>query len=185
MKAGWWTMTPDPAEPPGCPPGGLWADAGRSWRNLNTGRLLFSGFERWEAAVLARLHEGGWGDVRRTHFNILRHLDAEGTRMSDLAERANVTKAAVTALVRSCEALGLVTSSAGAADRRARLVAYTPKGLELMEFFRATMLALEDEVRDRLGPAAYAELRAALLALSGLTEVVPFTAPARRRAARF
>ena len=172
-------MKPDAA---GTLPGGLDADGGRSWRNLNTGRLLFGCFKHWETAVLSHLHESGWSQLRRTHFHILRHLDVEGTCMSDLAERANVTKAAVTSLVRTCEALGLVMVMSGAADRRARLVRYTPKGLELMELFRAALLALEDDVRRRLGTQAYMEFRAALLALSGLTELVPFAAQGRRRA---
>lgn len=164
----------------GALPGGLEADAGRSWRNLNTGRLLFSCFERWEAAVLKHLTEAGWSDVRRTHFNILRHLDADGTRMSDLAVRANVTKGAVTGLVRSCEVLDLVTVSSETTDRRARLVRYTPRGLELMELFRATMLALEGQLRDRLG-GGYADLRAALLTLSGFEDVIPFMVRPRGR----
>jgi len=167
------------------PHGGLRADAARSWRNLNTGRLLYGGFEYFEAAVLAALHEADYGHVRRTHFNVLRHLDAEGTRMSDLAARANVTKAAMTALVRACEEMGFVTVTIHKGDGRARLVNFTATGDELMRFFENTILASERVLRARLGKAGYESLRAGLLELSGMTDVVAFgptRAASRRRA---
>ena len=157
------------------PHGGLRADADRSWRNLNTGRLLYAGFEGFEADVLAALHAAGHARVRRTHFNVLRHVDAEGTRMVDLAMRANLTKAAMTGLVRDCEAMGLVTTRPDPNDGRARLVAFAPEGDAFMRFMHDTVQGMERRLRDQLGSAAYDTLRAALLRLSGMGAVTPFS----------
>ena len=157
------------------PRGGLHADADRSWRNLNTGRLLYGSFQLHEEFVLAALHAANYGHIRRAHFHVLRHLDIDGTRMTELAARANLTKAAITALVRACETMGLVTVGPEVADGRVRLVRFTAEGNKLMRVFQDTMITMEQRLRHRLGEQAYEALRAALLDLCGLTGVVAFS----------
>ena len=167
------------------PPGGVRTDADGSWRNLNTSRLLMNSFAWCDAYLLAALREADYGQVRRTHLNVLRHLDGDGTRMTDLAARANLTKAAMTSLVRACEEMGFVAVKADEGDRRTRLVYFTPKGDALMRFFRDTMAAMERQLRQHLGGKTYDGLRAGLLKLSGIPDVTPFVTAdgARRRRA--
>ena len=144
----------------------------RDWRRLNTGRLLYECFELYNAAVLKSLKSTEFSGVRNTHFNLLRHLDAEGTRMSDLADRANFTKAAITSLVRACSELDLVSVAQSAGDARERVVKFSPKGLDLMRHIRRSQLTIERRLAAHLDDDAYAQLRAALLSLSSLTSLL-------------
>ena len=144
------------------------ADLERDWRRLNTGRLLYEGYELYNARLLQSLVPAGFPGIRNTHFNLLRHLDAGGTRMSDLASRANVTKSAMTALVRACQDLDLVVVEQSGDDARARMVRFSPRGLQLMRRIRKTLLTIERDLADHLGAAAYDQFRLTLLALASL-----------------
>ena len=146
------------------------ADFKGDWRRLNTGRLLYEGYEFYNAALLKSLIPAGFPGIRNTHFNLLRHLDADGTRMSDLASRADLTKPAITGLVRACQDLDLVTVEQSSDDARARMVRFSPLGLQLMRKIRQTLVTLERDLAARLGDEAYDQLRAALLTLAKLRD---------------
>lgn len=83
-----------------------------------------------EARILADLHAAGFSELRSTHLMVLRHLDPEGRRTTDLACAAEVTRQAVSQVVAELEALGIVAQGADPEDGRARLVRYTARGLE-------------------------------------------------------
>ncbi len=148
------------------------ADFKRDWRRLNTGRLLYEGYALYNAALLKALIPAGFPGIRNTHFNLLRHLDADGTRMSDLASRANLTKPAITGLVGACQALDLVTVEQSSDDARARMVRFSPRGLDLMRQIRQTQVTIERDLASRLGDETYGQLRAALLDLARLRNEV-------------
>ena len=148
------------------------ADFKRDWRRLNTGRLLYEGYELYNATLLRSLHPAGFPNVRNTHFNLLRHLDSDGTRMSDLASRANLTKPAITGLVRACEGLDLVVVEQSSEDARARVVRFTPRGLQLMRKIRQVQAIIERDLAVSLGDEAYGQLRSALLVLAKLRDAV-------------
>ncbi len=146
------------------------ADFRQDWRRLNTGRLLYEGYELYNAALVKALLPSGFPGVRNTHFNLLRHLDADGTRMTDLANRANLTKPAITSLVRACLELELVTVGDSPDDGRERVVRFSPRGLEMMRQVRKALVKIERTLAARLGEESYAQFRAALLTLSTLRE---------------
>ncbi len=148
------------------------ADFKRDWRRLNTGRLLYEGYELYNAALLKSLNPAGFPGVRNTHFNLLRHLDADGSRMSDLASRANLTKPAITALVRACLDLDLVTVEQSSDDARARMVRFSLRGLQLMRQIRRIQVTIERDLVARLGDEAYGQLRSALLVLANLRDAM-------------
>ena len=144
----------------------------RDWRRLNTGRLLYECYALYNEALLKSLQPSEFSGVRNTHLNLLRHLDAEGTRMSDLASRAHLTKAAITSLVRACKDLDLVTVGQSTGDARARVVSFSPRGLDLMRQIQKILLTIERRLATRLDGDAYSQLRAALLSLSSLRDVL-------------
>lgn len=148
------------------------SDLAQDWRKLNTGRLFYEGFELYNAALLNSLRSGPFSGIRNTHLNLLRHLDAEGTRMSDLARRSNLTRAAITGLVRACEQLDLVTVVPSSEDARARLVKFSPRGRELMRHIRRMVRVIERRLLDRLGDETYGNLRAALLSVSSVRDAL-------------
>ena len=89
--------------------------------------------------------------VTAAHVHITRHLALTGDRLTDLAERAGMTKQAIGYLVDQCEAWGLVTREADPLDARARRVCFTPVGLAWLQAFRDAVAQAEAEFRAEVG----------------------------------
>lgn len=132
------------------------------WRTHNPGRALSNALRRFEDRVLALMGEAGYAQTRRTHVNLTRHLDLEGTRITELARRAAMTNAAMTELIDQCAALGLVERAADPADGRARVVRFTPQGLDWLAAFGRAVAQAESEMAEEIGRAGLERTMAAL-----------------------
>lgn len=62
-----------------------------AWRHKNVGRLLHNSVRRLESRVFEILEEAGCGEVRISLLSITRNLDLTGTRITELARRADMT----------------------------------------------------------------------------------------------
>ena len=93
--------------------------------------LLRAPFLRMNDELIGRLHERGHPQVRYAHGNVFQFLDDAGTRVSVLAERAQMTKQSMAELVRHLEAHGYVDRVPDPKDRRAKLVRATARGREV------------------------------------------------------
>lgn len=89
--------------------------------------------------------------VSAAHIHITRHLALEGSRLTDLARSAGMSKQAIGDLVDQCEAWGLVARAADPRDARARLVQFTPTGLAWLQAFRDAVTQAEAEFRTEVG----------------------------------
>lgn len=107
----------------------------------------------------------GQVSIRRSHTALLPHLDLEGTRITDLAERMGISKQAVSQLVDDLEAAGVLAREPDPADARAKRVVFTERGRAgLLDGLRV-LRALEQELAERIGNKSMASLRATLLAI--------------------
>ena len=112
--------------------------------------------------VFVRLAERGHGDVRAAHGAVFQYLDETGTKVSVLAERAQITKQAMAELVLHLEARGYVSRKPDPNDRRAKLVRPTERGREVIAIAQALVPQLEDRITTVLGAARIKALRADL-----------------------
>ena len=128
------------------------------WRARNPGRVLSSALRRFEERVLELMSRAGHSDTRRPHVNLTRHLDLDGTRITELARRAAMTNAAMTELIDQCEALGLVERAPDPTDKRARVVRFTPQGLTWLRAFGRAVAVAEREMVDEVGERSLAGL---------------------------
>jgi DNA-binding MarR family transcriptional regulator len=138
-----------------------------SWRADNVGRLLSNALRRFEERVMALMAERGHEQTRRSHVNLTRHLDIAGTRITELARRAAMTNAAMTELIDQCEAIGLVERTADPADKRARIVRFTPGGQKWLKDFGRAVLQAQREMADETGEKELAAVRTALARYAG------------------
>lgn len=92
------------------------------------------------------------GQVSAAHIHITRHLALEGSRLTELAGLAGMSKQAMGKLVDQCDAWGLVTRTPDLRDARARLVCFTPDGLAWLQAFQQAVGQAEDELRQAVGP---------------------------------
>ena len=132
------------------------------WRITHLGRLLGHAMRRFDARVLQLMaHDvavplalsnlAARNQVSAAHIHITRHLQLTGDRLTDLAERAGMSKQAMANLVDQCEAWGLVTREADPRDARARIVRFTDTGLLWLQAFERAVLQAEAEFGDEVG----------------------------------
>ena len=107
------------------------AHLNNGWRQAHLGHWLAVALQRFDARVLqlmarndrvplALSHLAARGSLTASHIHITRHLALEGSRLTDLAQRAGVSKQAMGKLVNQCEAWDLVQRQNDAQDARAR-----------------------------------------------------------------
>ena len=132
------------------------------WRETHLGRLLGHAMRRFDARVLSLMahHDqvplalsnlAARDQVSAAHIHITRHLSLQGSRLTDLAQEAGMSKQAMGNLVDQCEAWGLVKRELDARDARARKVVFTQDGLAWLAAFQMAVAQAETEFRASVG----------------------------------
>lgn len=137
---------------------------------LNIGLLCFIVQRAMEDRVLADLAAAGYDDVTIAQGRVLARVDAKGTRLSDLAERARVTRQTATFMVDHLERAGYVRRVPDPSDARARLVVFAERGLAAQEVARRTEAVVQEEWTRHLGRRATARLHELLSRLREITD---------------
>lgn len=148
-------------------------------KRASLGQLLLRSARLLDERALARLARRGAPEVRRAHLTLLPHIDLDGTRLTDVAERARVTKQAVGQLVEELEAMGVVERTPDPEDRRAKRVRFTPSGIKALLHGLGVLQELEDELTRSLGQKQMSSLKRGLTALLAALES-PEAPPGRR-----
>ena len=125
----------------------------------NLGLLLREPFRLGSSVLHRRLAERGHPDVRAPHGNVFQYLDDAGTRVIDLAERAQMTKQSMAQLVHHLEAHGYVERVPDPRDGRAKLVRTTARGREVFAVVREFVAEVDARLEARLGAAKVQRLR--------------------------
>jgi DNA-binding MarR family transcriptional regulator len=128
-------------------------------RPENLGILLREPFLAGNELLHRRFAERGHPEVRPPHGNVFPYLDDTGTRVSTLAERAQVTKQSMAELVAHLERHGYVERVADPTDGRAKLVRATERGGELYAIAREVVSEIEADWTRLLGKAKMRQLR--------------------------
>ena len=132
------------------------------------GRLIGELLRVPAQAVVRHVHRAfvsaGHGSLRPAHMSILQHIDHPpgGTRVTELAERAQMTKQSMGQLVADMEAGGYVERVADPTDGRARIVRLTDRGWSSHEDAGEIVKRLEAEWAAKLGGQRFDELRVLL-----------------------
>ena len=143
---------------------------------LHVGVLMFIAHRSAETRILAAVHRAGYTDITPAQARIAARIGPDGTRISDLADQAQVAKQTATALIDRLERAGYVERVADPTDARVRLVRIGPRGREAAPLVRAEEAAIEAEWTAHLGRRRMAQLREALTRLREITD--PYQDPA-------
>ncbi len=133
-----------------------------SWRVTHLGRLLGNALRRFDERVLwlmsrdvlvplALSNLAARDQVGAAHIHITRHLALKGSRLTDLASSAGMSKQAMGDLLTQCEAWGLVTRELDAHDKRAKKVLFTEDGLLWLGAFERAVALAETEFKAAVG----------------------------------
>ncbi|TDV50924.1 MarR family winged helix-turn-helix transcriptional regulator [Actinophytocola oryzae] len=140
---------------------------------MNTGLLLLIPYRWLENRVLSALAAAGFADVTVAQLRIVQLVGPHGTRLTELAAQAQVTKQTAGFLVDQLEKAGWVERVPDPSDRRARLVRVAERGRAAIPVATAAVAEVEAEWTAHLGEARMTELRRTLADLRDLTDQAP------------
>src|SRR4051812_21630899 len=109
------------------------------------------------AALIHRLQDRNHPGITSSHAKVFEHL-GDGARLTDLAERAQITKQSMGELVRSLERLGYVEREPDPADGRAYIVRATAHGADVMHQARRGIAQMYRQAQSKLGTKQMAQL---------------------------
>ena len=121
-------------------------------------RLLFG----VQSDLFRRAAQHGFDNLRPRHGAVLAYLDEDGIRLVDLARVAGRHKQTIAAIVDELEKLGYIYRATDAADRRAKLILPTERGLEAMQLADDILADIEAHYAEQLGQRRYAQFKQAL-----------------------
>ncbi len=131
----------------------------------NLAILLRDPFLAFIAELFRRLQEAGYGDLRISHLVVFQHIDPSGSRVTELAAKAQMTKPSMAYLVEYLEAAGYVERLPDPSDGRARLVHLTERGWKQIDDALDIIADMEAELGAAMRPGQLATLRRLLTSL--------------------
>lgn len=99
------------------------------------------------------------------HSAVFAQIAPDGSRLTELAQRANMSPQAMGELVDELEQLGYVVRRPDPTDRRAKLIVLTTKGQACIAAGVATIDGIEQQLTARLGDRGHRQLRGLLTKL--------------------
>jgi DNA-binding MarR family transcriptional regulator len=122
------------------------------------GQLLVRLLREFRHDLAAPRADAGYGDIRDPHMQIFGNVRVGGIRLTELADRAQLSLAATSELVNDLEDMGYLIRRPDPADGRAKLIDLTKRG-------RSAMAAAGDRVADierrwskLVGPKDFAQM---------------------------
>jgi DNA-binding MarR family transcriptional regulator len=143
---------------------------GSALDELNLGLLLFIPYRAMEKAVLDAMAAVGFDDITLAQARVFQRIDRDGSRVTDLAEAAQLTKQTVGFLVEQLERAGYVERAPDPRDGRARLVRVAPRGAAAVQANLGVVAEVEAQWTAYLGETRTAQLREALTMLRDITD---------------
>jgi len=132
------------------------------------GALLRLAHVEAQSRMLEALAERGLGDINQAHFGLFQSPPVDGMRPIDLAKRLGMSKQALNHLLGQLEKLGYLQRRHEQPNGHAA-VYLTERGWLVLESNVAAMRQLEADWQRQLGKQRFADLKAALKELTGLS----------------
>ena len=129
-------------------------------------RLLDAGFDAFSEELARRLAQTPYNDIRATHGCVFGNIEPEGSRLTDLAERAHMTKQTVGEVATELERRGYLERAPDPSDGRAKIIQLTERGRQVQALGREIIDEIEQEWAERFGAERVAALRDALEAIT-------------------
>ncbi len=128
----------------------------------NLSRLLREFAKDFERRVLKKLHDRGHTDVRPSHSSVFANLGLGAVRVTELAERARVTQQAMGKMLKELERMGYVARDIDSADKRAKEIRLTDRGIKLVQNSMDAMAEVEAAYAAKVGEQQMRDLQALL-----------------------
>ena len=124
--------------------------------------LLLEAFRSLESEIGPALEDRGAFELTPAQARALLLVERTGTRLTEMARRAGVTKQAMMQLVDDLQTMGCVRRTPDPEDSRAKAVRLTAKGLRQRARARKAIQAVESRLKRQLGPRRFEVFRTTL-----------------------
>lgn len=136
----------------------------------NLGILLYVAYRALEQRAHDAVAAAGISDITLAQARIAARIGPHGTRVSELAEQARVTKQSAGFLVEQLESAGYVERVPDSSDRRARLVRLTARADRVVAAANAEVERVLAEWADHVGADRLQQMHKTLLDLRAITD---------------
>jgi DNA-binding MarR family transcriptional regulator len=140
--------------------------------------LLEFAFNAFIEEFRGELSRSEFSDIRPTHGCVFRHMKDKGLRLTEIAERGNMTKQSAGEVVDDLVALGYAERDPDPDDRRAKLVRLTERGEAAQSYGFRLLAEIEQRWGERYGAERIAGLRATLEEIAAVEAPFAMSEPA-------
>ena len=137
---------------------------------INFGVLLFIPYRHMENRILQTIKDAGYDQLTLAQARVFQRIAPGGSRLTDLAEQAQITKQSAAGLIDELELMRFVRRVPDPNDRRARLIQLDRRGREAVKVAQATHDEIQAEWRAHIGIRRFRELRDTLERLRTITD---------------
>ncbi|HEV7185255.1 MAG TPA: MarR family transcriptional regulator [Leifsonia sp.] len=137
---------------------------------INLGVSLFIPYRYAEDRIFQAVREAGFDDWTLAQCRVFQRVDQGGSRLTELADQAQMTKQSTGVMVDQLERLGYVRRVADPRDGRARLIVIEGRGLQAAAVAQATLDEILAEWKTYLGTRNFALLQQILDQLREITD---------------
>jgi DNA-binding MarR family transcriptional regulator len=131
----------------------------------STFELLFRAARLVNERAVTNARSAGATSLRLAHTQLFPHIAFDGTRMTEIAKRLEVTKQAIGPLVDDLVAAGMVERVPDPSDQRAKLIRWTRQGRRALEHGLGVLAQLERDIAATVGAQRMAALAGTLEAV--------------------
>jgi DNA-binding MarR family transcriptional regulator len=126
---------------------------------INTGVYLRTLWDELRFNLESKLKESGYEDISPSHGWIFSNTADSGSRITELAAKARITKQSMSVLVAQLEAGGYVKKTPDAQDKRAWVLVLTAKGKKAKLAGQQINYEFEEHWKNKLGQKDYDQFR--------------------------
>jgi len=137
---------------------------------VDLGVALFIPYRYMEDRIFRAIQDAGFDDWTLAQVRVFQRLAPGGSRLTDLADQAQMTKQSAGVLVDQLERLGYVRRVPDPTDGRARLIVIEERGRRAAEVAMATSTAILAEWKAFLGTRNFTLLHQILDQLREITD---------------
>ena len=137
---------------------------------VDLGVALFIPYRYMEDRIFRAIQDAGFKDWTLAQVRVFQRLTPNGSRLTDLAEQAQMSKQSAGVLVDQLERLGYVCRVPDPTDGRARLIVIEERGRRAAEVAMATSTEILAEWRAFLGTRNFTLLHQILDQLREITD---------------
>jgi DNA-binding MarR family transcriptional regulator len=137
---------------------------------IDLGVALFIPYRYMEDRIFRAIQDAGFDDWTLAQARVFQRIAADGSRLTDLADQAQMSKQSAGVLVDQLEHLGYVRRAPDPTDGRARLIVIEERGRRAAEVATATSSEILSEWRAYLGTRNFTLLHEILDQLREITD---------------